>query len=52
MSLHLYIYLFYLYRKTEKKETKNNLATLPSAYAKTLGKVALTGQQDSCFAEC
>ena len=41
MSLYLYIFLLYLYRKTEEKETKKNLTTLPSAYAKTLDKVAL-----------
>ena len=46
----IYILLLYLYWKTEKKEKK--VSTLPSAYAKTLGKVAFPCQQNIHFAEC
>ena len=45
-DLHSYIFLSYLYGKTEKTETKKEkFTTLPSVKAKTLGKGACPGQQ-------
>ena len=39
-----FIYIFVVFiSKNKEKRNKKNLATLPSAYAKTLGKVALPG---------
>ena len=46
----IYIIVVFILKNREKR--KKNVSTLPSAYAKTLGKVAFKCHQNTHFAEC